>query len=1271
MAGIKKSTAVQKLEYDTIDRFLPDRVNRNDPRYLEAAKFYDETHHGTHVIKLYKTTRAGASVSLSAESINRKELLTLICRTNRVITHTIKGDVVDHTQKYQANPVHITRNSFCPRITKLIKKHPSVELLGILPLPNCDKCKIPAKDCPIKYAFDTPAENVDVYCLTYAKLANLILSESGKVKQLLSKVLSSRNFILDEVQYLQEGEAVGTPIWIKTKDREFALIKGFKERFHKVSTISMIMKCFISEANEFLRNLQPLVEKLKIKSKENRHLKHLSISSQTPSQKKEQELFDALITEKASKEEANYRGDLLRNTMKNASESILPEAAKIEKLQTNSHIDHTTPFQVIMSIQETLVHIMTKREKYDINEDDIVALSKLLFIMNSRKFTVSYVKSLHGETITLQAENGLFYDTLKKFIEKILALKQSKRVIFTTATFGTLKLENLFHTALKKIPVESQTWGSNGDPMNNCEKALIITDKFRLSPYNFGRKVSKITKLIQGVVGRYGLSNVQICTMNKTWAARLLKELKPKGFTKDDITWYGSDRTEGVASKKRIWIMIGLAEKPVNAKDPLAEVQAPFHHNPLEAEGEELFHFISQKLRRESVQIATYQAFSRAKDPEGKDRSVVIAVGATKKEVDDCLLWGPDRQLVPEKSEKGIKFNVVVERSLSKPKTTIAPLTTGIEESLHIIDQWMSYGKIVEYKLNWAHLKKMADARGYVSVKRITKIYGFDEKKVREFFAELPEFFSSQGITDYVLVHDSAGAIKAVATKEYYEKQGKPRIIYNNRFSLIPIVQADWFISLKGAVERAPKDFKVLPPSYFNHHVSSNIYTHLSEFFDVLTSNPHLCPGWIVVGEKSKKRETRKLIRDIHCLSSWAPNFPRRFGSPIQLWVNNYSDLTQSITNSLDAGLDAFISVYSFPEHHHPMEGGNPPVSTVFIDLDIESPELSDLRRRWGNGDKSVIDQLLSLRTTLLNKVLKQAKVLVGYLVRQNIQPRILLSGFKGVHIFIDFPSVQFSSSIVAKSIITKFLDEVNTCVAQSIGVHVNCDTSVIGDLSRLCRVPNTVNFKATKLLGRPQYAVPITIDEFLKLTPEGYDKLCTNPHHISVARNESNEVLVTLTRITEDIDLDEVAVTPKTSVKDPERLEKYERECTKEILTDEDFEKLDIRPCFKKVRRERISLDGSGGHKMRIGAVMELAAKELSIPSIVRWFDFCSDYDPDITEASVKSIISRGYTDRHVNEYGREYRKGLRCTTIQRCGFCLGVSCNIYRRKNYGRKQR
>jgi hypothetical protein len=136
----------------------------------------------------------------------------------------------------------------------------------------------------------------------------------------------------------------------------------------------------------------------------------------------------------------------------------------------------------------------------------------------------------------------------------------------------------------------------------------------------------------------------------------------------------------------------------------------------------------------------------------------------------------------------------------------------------------------------------------------------------------------------------------------------------------------------------------------------------------------------------------------------------------------------------------------------------------------------------------------------------------------------------------------------VAKCVIRKFLDEIKAQVSD-----VNFDPTVVGDVSRLCRIPNTVNSKASKLLGRAQYAVPLSVEKFMSIVPDDYDTLCSSPRYAQELRMESHEALVMLTRITDDMDLDEAAITPKGSVKDPERLEAYARESTKEILADED----------------------------------------------------------------------------------------------------------------------
>ncbi len=904
-------------------------------------------------------------------------------------------------------------------------------------------------------------------------------------------------------------------------------------------------------------------------------------------------------------------------------------------------------FDEMVKAQELLINAIKHPKDYDLTDDQIVMLSKLLIVTNANTLAIAYVRGADSEQISLQAQDTIFFDALRIFLSEVTASEENKRIIFTSATFGSINLEKLL--LLKNI--KDYNWG---DPLNTSDKFLVVADKSRLSNFNFDRKSKNVTAFIDAIIARYGAENVAVCAMSKKWATRL-------GY---DCTWYGSDVTEGVASSKRIWIFVGLAEKPINAKDAAAIVQAPYHDSPSDLQGAELY-YLSQKLRTDSVNITTYQAISRAKDPNAKNRSVAIMIGSREDEVEKCLLWGPTRALNAVKTEKGLQFEVDCKDPIGKPHLTVAPLNSDVEESLHIIDQWISNGQIMQMGLNWPHVKKLVDSRGSLSAKRLINVYKFDAQKVSQFLNSLPAYFTKEGIKDYVLIPDVDGAIKGIATSQYSERLTESSIIYSGP-SQNPAVLNDWFNKLKDAVDRAPSELSMLSASYFSDHTSASTYSRLSEFLDVLALSPGLCPGWIVTGNKKQVRDNRRLVRDVHCLGCWAPDYPRRFGSPVQSWADDSAELLGLVGNSLSAQSDAFVSVYAFPNRKHPINGGNPPVSTVFIDIDVESDEFSELKSRWDKGDGSVKAELQRLREALLVDVLAQAKSVVTYLKAHNMAPRILLSGFKGVHLFVDFSAAQFSSLEAAKQIMRKLTEDISARSFQETGVKVNFDPTVMGDLSRLCRIPNTPNSKACKLLGRIQYAVPVTVEAFLSLTPEDYDRLCSDQRFVPLCRKESSEILARLTVIEQNAGLDEddVTVTILCSAKDPERLAAYEHDCTKEILSDEDFDKLSIRSCFKNVRRQRVSLRGGNGHKMRIGAVMELARQGLSIASIVRWFSFCGDYDPAVTEKAVIDLISRGYTDNHLDEYGEERRKGMRCETIRKCGFCLADKCTIYQKK-------
>jgi hypothetical protein len=56
------------------------------------------------------------------------------------------------------------------------------------------------------------------------------------------------------------------------------------------------------------------------------------------------------------------------------------------------------------------------------------------------------------------------------------------------------------------------------------------------------------------------------------------------------------------------------------------------------------------------------------------------------------------------------------------------------------------------------------------------------------------------------------------------------------------------------------------------------------------------------------------------------------------------------------------------------MTGVNPPVSTLFMDIDVESDVFGQLKSLWEKGDYTVIERIKSLRLSLMENVLNQAK---------------------------------------------------------------------------------------------------------------------------------------------------------------------------------------------------------------------------------------------------------------------------------------------------------
>jgi hypothetical protein len=118
--------------------------------------------------------------------------------------------------------------------------------------------------------------------------------------------------------------------------------------------------------------------------------------------------------------------------------------------------------------------------------------------------------------------------------------------------------------------------------------------------------------------------------------ARIIQErlLSSMGPSAPVVDYYRSDQTQGVENSARICIAIGLAELPSNTYDHQAR-----------GENEEERWIDSQRLRRESVDAASWQTWSRVKDPEGKEESMVYCIGVRAEQINGVISWGPGRKL--------------------------------------------------------------------------------------------------------------------------------------------------------------------------------------------------------------------------------------------------------------------------------------------------------------------------------------------------------------------------------------------------------------------------------------------------------------------------------------------------------------------------------------------------------------------------------------------------------------------------------------------------
>lgn len=371
-------------------------------------------------------------------------------------------------------------------------------------------------------------------------------------------------------------------------------------------------------------------------------------------------------------------------------------------------IKKSIDWKSISAASNELIDLAKKADEYPISREEILTLRDIISIMGSKRITFSYIREGDGAegSIYLSGDTSLLKNALNTFLTQMVPRASH---IYTSATL--IEPYSGFFNQLSGKTVKDVIFP---DLRKTDEKMTIIPDTWRLSARNFEENLSRIVEQITGILKVEG--DAYILAPNSRKAYRIQEKLKEKlGDKTPSIGYYRSDLTMGVECKDRVCIAIGRAEIPSNTYDPLA----------IGRNSEEKW-IHSQILRASSVQAATWQAWSRVKDPDGKIESKVYCIGIRGRHnsgkfvtdpLGEVVTWGPGRRLVfdgmQEKSIPEIKgrssqegrratktpqFHIEVDKHLPAPKIQ-AEERASFRKGRNTIDTWID--RIIDNSEIW------------------------------------------------------------------------------------------------------------------------------------------------------------------------------------------------------------------------------------------------------------------------------------------------------------------------------------------------------------------------------------------------------------------------------------------------------------------------------------------------------------------------------------------------------------------------------------------
>ena len=305
--------------------------------------------------------------------------------------------------------------------------------------------------------------------------------------------------------------------------------------------------------------------------------------------------------------------------------------------------------------------------KYSIeSENSVVSIYHVLSLLCEDEWYVSKVKSMDYET-------EITFVVPPKTKEVIEWLSDYNGMVFISdATMPFRNLNEVFQSKLKEFHL--------GDPNKTSETQLVICDSQNISPTRIFVNSERLERYVKEIIDAFGKESFMVALSNKR-THKYFKKRFPD-IPEDNITYYRSSKTIGVANNLRAMLVVSNPYTPRNAFDWMSI---------------NLFGDNSKgiKIWQANAYSTFFQTISRVKDPEGLTHSVVWAYGIRHSMARNLLA-----------------------RAEGQPQIVEVPQFKNIHNGHVIIaEHWYKYGRVLgtnEYKVLILH-------KNNFSIKEITR----------------------------------------------------------------------------------------------------------------------------------------------------------------------------------------------------------------------------------------------------------------------------------------------------------------------------------------------------------------------------------------------------------------------------------------------------------------------------------------------------------------------------------------------------------------------